>query len=650
MAATSKDQIFVELILEAAKTLSNLAKLSIAFVAVQKVAQKVQQVFKAGMELAKLGAAADQAEKAFSTMAKHIGADADKVLADLTKMSGGTISQMDLMASASRAALFNIPMGKMSDLMEIARASALGTGKSIQQMFDDIVLGIARGSPMILDNLGLTIKVEEATTNYAKSIGKAAEELTAEERKQAMLNAVLEAGGATIAKVNGLTDELTAAQKWEKYEATVKDLRIEVGKYLQPAFVSVVEQSTKLAESLAEIVRLRNAMREVREGTAGVGEKLMVVNHQIEQMQMNLTRRQEGGGYYEQQLEALGKQRDALIAEKYWTDQLTHAQNQQTKAAAEAKAKEAAAVTARAEALQKYLGEVADAYAKTPEGQRAALESSIAYWEGHLSSARSTAPEIQAILKMLREELTELTDVTKTAQTTQWEWISVTDDVNVALQEQYDLLQQQKSGVTRTVDATWEWIDVTDDLNVALQEEYERLLKIKEATDESDKKLKEYEKSASKAVRAVEPFADAIGMMAIDSKKGWDMFKDAAQDAIASVLKMLAEKAFIYAAEKWAEVLGGNLAMIPAALAWSTAGASALVAAGVVKAMAEGGVVTKPTMALIGERGPEAVVPLNKAGGFSQPNIIVHVHGTVMEEEGLARRIGSIVARQQRGY
>jgi phage-related minor tail protein len=35
-----------------------------------------------------------------------------------------------------------------------------------------------------------------------------------------------------------------------------------------------------------------------------------------------------------------------------------------------------------------------------------------------------------------------------------------------------------------------------------------------------------------------------------------------------------------------------------------------------VPALAEGGVVARPTLALIGEAGPEAVVPLDRAGEF----------------------------------
>ena len=40
--------------------------------------------------------------------------------------------------------------------------------------------------------------------------------------------------------------------------------------------------------------------------------------------------------------------------------------------------------------------------------------------------------------------------------------------------------------------------------------------------------------------------------------------------------------------------------------------------------MAEGGIVTRPTFALIGERGPEAIVPLGRGGGFGGVTIIVN--------------------------
>jgi SLT domain-containing protein len=45
------------------------------------------------------------------------------------------------------------------------------------------------------------------------------------------------------------------------------------------------------------------------------------------------------------------------------------------------------------------------------------------------------------------------------------------------------------------------------------------------------------------------------------------------------------------------------------------------------KAMATGGIVTSPTFALIGESGPEAVIPLSKAGGLGMGGVTINVQG-----------------------
>jgi len=46
-----------------------------------------------------------------------------------------------------------------------------------------------------------------------------------------------------------------------------------------------------------------------------------------------------------------------------------------------------------------------------------------------------------------------------------------------------------------------------------------------------------------------------------------------------------------------------------------------------IPAMANGGVVTGPTLALIGEAGPEAVIPLDRMGSMGGNNVTIHVNG-----------------------
>ena len=53
--------------------------------------------------------------------------------------------------------------------------------------------------------------------------------------------------------------------------------------------------------------------------------------------------------------------------------------------------------------------------------------------------------------------------------------------------------------------------------------------------------------------------------------------------------------------------------------------------------LAAGGIVTRPTLAMIGEAGPEAVVPLDRMGGGM--NVNVYVSGSVTSERDLVESI-----------
>jgi hypothetical protein len=64
------------------------------------------------------------------------------------------------------------------------------------------------------------------------------------------------------------------------------------------------------------------------------------------------------------------------------------------------------------------------------------------------------------------------------------------------------------------------------------------------------------------------------------------------------------------------------------------------------KAMATGGIVTSPTLALIGEAGPEAVIPLSKAGGMGM-NITVNA-GLVSTPDQIGQDIIAAIQKAQR--
>lgn len=69
--------------------------------------------------------------------------------------------------------------------------------------------------------------------------------------------------------------------------------------------------------------------------------------------------------------------------------------------------------------------------------------------------------------------------------------------------------------------------------------------------------------------------------------------------------------------------MGVAIPIILAAVGAGIAGVKGLIG------MAEGGVVASPTVALIGEAGPEVVIPLNKVNNFNLPSQAVTVHTTI---------------------
>lgn len=249
----------------------------------QKAAEAVRQV----MERIEEGGRVNQIEQAFRSMAQGVGASADDVIANLRRMSAETVSQADLMTSANRAMLFNIPVDELDELMGIARASATATGAEVSQMFDDIVTGIARSSPMILDNLGLTIKIGEATDTYAASLGKAAADLTAAERQQATLNAVLESGAELTERVGDAAAELTDLERFQQYQAAWSDLKDELNGILAETFGPMLEKTAQMLQNIRDAIRenrsLRAAQRAAEGGNATLEQQILNFQAKIEE-------------------------------------------------------------------------------------------------------------------------------------------------------------------------------------------------------------------------------------------------------------------------------------------------------------------------------------------------------------------------------
>jgi len=195
-----------------------------------------------------------QQEQAFANLAASHGANADKIIDNLRRVSAATISTADLMESAGTAFLLGIPADNLEKMMEIARASSRITGQTIQAAFNDISKGMGRQSKLILDNLGIMIRVEEANKAYALAMGITGRALTDAEKKQAFFNATMEAGEDTIKRVGEL--QLTSAEAMQAFTATVQNAGIFIGKALIYITTAVAGVTQLAASTVARALEM----------------------------------------------------------------------------------------------------------------------------------------------------------------------------------------------------------------------------------------------------------------------------------------------------------------------------------------------------------------------------------------------------------
>jgi len=187
--------------------------------AVVAVGAAIKQV----QDAAKEGAAFQRMEEASGSLASSLDADMGVIMDALREASLGMVSDFDLMQAASRAMMLGVSAdsGELAQLMEVAALRGRAMGLSTTQAFNDIVTGIGRASPLILDNLGIVIDAESRYKAYADSIGKTSEELTKAEKTHALLNGVLESSAGLLEETGGLT--VDNAGKWEQMSAAQKN-------------------------------------------------------------------------------------------------------------------------------------------------------------------------------------------------------------------------------------------------------------------------------------------------------------------------------------------------------------------------------------------------------------------------------------------
>lgn len=514
----------------------------------------VDKVVQFGKEASEMAGKMEGVENAFRRFADP------KLLDDLRKATRGTTNDLELMTAAVKAEQFGIPMEQMATLLEFASRRAQETGQDVDYLVNSIVTGLGRKSPMILDNLGIS------TTRLKDAFGGAAIE------------------AQSIADITKVVGDIAKEEMAKAGDAIIStsDASARLG-------VSMDNLKTAIGQRLNVVLKPASIL------LGGILDKITKIfaksQEQIKAEQIQARTAQ--AVYTNQQYLNAAYQLGILTLEesRLKNNKLTESQY--------------AVVMANMAAIQSHMNQE-EAIKKQDEAQAELIKRKleylgVSYQEGD-ELDKLTAKYNEHFIKANREYL-------ETLKTIKPEVI----DMNELFREQGRVLQ---SVAFTTEDAFIQGLENSQRAMEGMQPIF----------DEAEEMFVPIEKTALNTFDNIRFFMDGFGnslkqVFEATIVNGENFFV-----AFGQMLKALMQRMLATAAA--AAVLSIAINSITGGKGFAlTAGGPLLKGGDLFKGifssmmgipqMAEGGIVTGPTLAMVGEgRGPEAVIPLDRLSSF----------------------------------
>lgn len=163
----------------------------------------------------------------------------EQQLNSLRTATRGLVSDLELMKVAVQAGNFGIPIEQMANLLAFATRRAAETGQSVDYLVQSIVTGIGRKSPLILDNLGISVTRLKEKFNGAALEAQSIADVS---------RAVGDIAAEELGKMGTAID--TAADKMQRLSTSWTNFKTKVGEAIAPAAGGVLEGLTNMLEGL----------------------------------------------------------------------------------------------------------------------------------------------------------------------------------------------------------------------------------------------------------------------------------------------------------------------------------------------------------------------------------------------------------------
>ena len=198
----------------------------------------------------------DTMVESMEIMSTKGGVYVENIARDLVRASGAAVDLATGMRQVALASSAGLSTESIQNLTTIARGAAISLGRDLPDALDRIFRGAIKLEPEILDEIGLFVRVDEASARYAAQIGKTVSALTQYEKRLAFLSDIETQG---IKKFEDFA-EAVQPDAFTKVAAALADISQEVLTFINKSglggFVTFLAESKTLLTGLFAVVAI----------------------------------------------------------------------------------------------------------------------------------------------------------------------------------------------------------------------------------------------------------------------------------------------------------------------------------------------------------------------------------------------------------
>ena len=216
-------------------------------------------VLQAAFDQLKMGDQLNRLEQFGSIVGSKTGTPVQSLALALQEATGYAISFEESMKQASMASACGFDAKQIKEFGLVARRAAAVLGVDMTDALNRVIKGVSKQEIELLDELGVTIRLNDAYTAYVNKLNAAntgitynINSLSTFQKQQAYANAVV----AESTKRFGYLDEVLRATPWEQFAAladsALRKVQQAAAKYLGPTIASITAAfgGTQMAGSL----------------------------------------------------------------------------------------------------------------------------------------------------------------------------------------------------------------------------------------------------------------------------------------------------------------------------------------------------------------------------------------------------------------